>query len=157
MAFPVSSVPHTQVYGLNIYAPTANAFVESLTHKGDNISGWGPWQMLTSCEWNPHKGGHCPERSPTLSALWGYKEKSGTRKRALTQPGRHPDLRLSDSRIMSDTFLLLINHPVCAKSSLNILRHHGLPSYIQENPSHSIISVKISECTFRRYSFCSKT
>lgn len=48
-----------------------------------------------------------PQSFLATSTMWGYKKKSATSKKALTQPCWHPDLRLSASRLWKVNFCCL--------------------------------------------------
>ena len=104
----------------------------------------GLWEVIRSWGWSPHTWDWCLKRSLVSSIMWGYSKKT-----TVCEPGSRllPDTESSSVLILgfllpelvSNKFLLFVNHPVCAfcYSSLNGLRP---PYYLWCN-----IKVKVSE------------
>lgn len=96
--------------------PLANSYVEILTPKVLVLAGgaFGEWlgpegEALLNGISALTDG--IPQRSLTL--LPSEHRKSAAQKTALTQPCWHPDYRLPAFRTVSNTFLVLLCHPVC--------------------------------------------
>ena len=91
--------------------------------QSDGIRWWTLRDVIRAWVWKPHKWNYCPYKRCGYKTLplqsCDYTRKNSTvwdLKQALSRigPSWHPDLRIPDSRTVSNTFLLFTNYPVYA-------------------------------------------